>query len=117
MGLDTYSSKENLNWSGINLCGGMLSGTGAGSFRGKIYAEFIEAVTNESLYQKSIPNEIVEKMANKLAIYVKSNNSNTSKKWCKKEQINWPPTWDEVKSLAQWFKVAAKGRAEVLGWW
>ena len=120
MGLDTYANydkNKTLNWSGIELCGGILSGNGAGSFRGKVYANFIEEVTGESLYQESIPNETVKVMANKLDTYLKNNNGNTSRTWCSKALIDWPPNWEEVKSLAQWFKVAAKGGAKVNGWW
>ena len=120
MGLDTYavySKTKTLNWAGIELCGGMLSGNGSGSFRGKVYDDFIEAVTGESLYQESIPNKTVKKMADKLDTYVKNHNGNTSRKWCSEVILIWPPKWYEVKSLAQWFKVAANGGATVNGWW
>jgi len=117
MGLDTYSSRRDLNWIGIDLCGGMLSANGAASFRGKVYADFIEAVTNESLYQETIPNATVKDMAKKLILYVQVNDAKSSKKWCKGQIIDWIPTWDEVKSLTKWFKVVANGGAKVNGWW
>lgn len=121
MGLDTYASyseNKNLNWKGIELCGGILSGNGQGSFRGKVYADFIEAVTGESLYQESISNSVVKEMADKLATYVKVNNAKTHKKWCIEENVTtWEISWKDAKHLAQWFKVAAKGGATVDGWW
>lgn len=51
----------------LNLCGGMLSSNGEGSFRGKVYDSLIEAVTGESLYQEGIEAEIVSKMATVLS--------------------------------------------------
>lgn len=40
---------DDLPWPG-GLCGGMLSGNGDSSFRGKAYANYFEAVTGRSLY-------------------------------------------------------------------
>lgn len=40
------------------LCGGMLSGDGAsGSFRGKVYAPFVEEVGGKSLYEDYTPDD------------------------------------------------------------
>jgi hypothetical protein len=74
MGLDNYwmKSKEEpgVIEGNFNICGGMLSGNGNDSFRGKVYHRFIEDVTEESLYGDRetgiIPNEIVKKMAEDL---------------------------------------------------
>ena len=49
----------------IELCGGMYSG-GAGSFRGKVYWEFILELTGESLLQEWIPPDVVARMADAL---------------------------------------------------
>ena len=38
----------------LTLCGGMLSGNGQGSFRGKVYEDVIKSITGVSLYQ-SLP--------------------------------------------------------------
>ena len=37
----------------LKLCGGILSGNGDGSFRGKVYAQFIEDISGVSLYGDS----------------------------------------------------------------
>jgi hypothetical protein len=74
MGLDNYwmKSKEEpgVIEGNFNICGGMLSGNGNDSFRGKVYHRFIEDVTEESLYGDRetgiIPNETVKKMAEDL---------------------------------------------------
>ena len=74
MGLDNYwmKNKEELGTieGEINVCGGMLSGHGNDSFRGKVYHRFVEDVTEVSLYgdrdTNEIPIETVKKMADDL---------------------------------------------------
>ena len=74
MGLDNYwmKSKEEpgIIEGNFKICGGMLSGEGNDSFRGKVYHRFVEDVTEVSLYGDletyEIPNEIVKKMADDL---------------------------------------------------
>jgi hypothetical protein len=48
--------------AGIELCGGAYSG-GRGSFRGKVYAEFVLELTGESLYDEWLAPETVARMA------------------------------------------------------
>jgi len=74
MGLDNYWMKNKEEAGHIDgdfkICGGMLSGNGNDSFRGKVYHRFVEDVTNVSLYGDpetgEIPNETVKKMADDL---------------------------------------------------
>ena len=70
MGLDNYwmKNKEELGEveGEFKICGGMLSGNGNDSFRGKVYFRFIEDVCNENLYDEMIPNETVKQMADDL---------------------------------------------------
>lgn len=77
MGLDNFVSRSPgepvlapederaLTESGISLCGGFHS-DGVTSFRGKVYAVFVEAVTGESLYRDWLPPETVAVMAAEL---------------------------------------------------
>jgi len=109
MGLDTYSSNNKLNYVGLNLCGGMLSATGQGSFRGKVYNDFIEDITGESLYQEEISETIVKEMANKLVKFAQLVTLSKIKRW--------DITIEEVQDLARWFQVTAEGNAKVYGWW
>lgn len=44
----------------LELVGGMLSGHGAKSFRGKVYAEFIKSATGVSLYNPELHPRTVE---------------------------------------------------------
>ena len=74
MGLDNYwmKNKEELGTieGEFKICGGMLSGNGNDSFRGKVYHRFVEDVTEVSLYgdrdTNEIPLETVKKMADDL---------------------------------------------------
>jgi len=76
MGLDVYAQRgpeEDLTEDDerafeaaeISLCGGILSGA-AGSFRGKVYARLVDAITGENLYQEWIPPERVTRMCEAL---------------------------------------------------
>jgi hypothetical protein len=74
MGLDNYwmKNKEELGHvdGDFKICGGMLSGSGNDSFRGKVYHRFVEDVTGVSLYgdreTNEIPIETVKEMADDL---------------------------------------------------
>ena len=74
MGLDNFWKKSK-DEAGViegefNICGGMFSGSGNDSFRGKVYNRFVEDVTEVSLYgdrdTNEIPLETVKKMADDL---------------------------------------------------
>lgn len=71
MGLDNFwempEGKEDPSFDPpLNLCGGMFSGHGSGSFRGKVYNGIVEAVTGVSLYEDKILNRKVKAMAKAL---------------------------------------------------
>jgi hypothetical protein len=63
MGLDTYAVKptpedglyppaDRDHFAGVgSLTGGIFSGNGSGSFRGKVYDMLVEEATGQSLYQ------------------------------------------------------------------
>jgi len=60
MGLDCYFREEKpVKFKTTGLCGGIMSGDGSdGSFRGKVYAEIVDAVTEGriSLYTEDMPS-------------------------------------------------------------
>ena len=73
MGLDNYweapkgTSLEELTFDPpLRLCGGLFSGHGDGSFRGKVYSGIVEAITGVSLYEDKIDNTTVCQMADAL---------------------------------------------------
>jgi hypothetical protein len=73
MGLDNYWRKD--EWQTIDqkptpdldkrLMGGLLSGHGNGSFRGKVYNDFVKEMSAHTLYKDQCPRE-VKKIANLL---------------------------------------------------
>lgn len=65
MGLDNYwkdGDKDGTVKGEFLVCGGICSGNGNESFRGKVYSGIIEAVTGTSLYEDEIPNSEVLRM-------------------------------------------------------
>jgi len=92
------------------LCGGLFSGNGAGpSFRGKVYNDIIENLTEVSLYQEEIPNETVRNMADTLGLLLVTG---INARQCKKLGI----TVEEFEALAKWFLVVANNNGVVVGW-
>jgi hypothetical protein len=86
-----------------------MSGHGGGSFRGKVYSTFIEDVSGESLYQKEIPNETVEKIADALEDY----------EWDGTEPDSYwaPDDRGGFEALCQMFRYYADEGAYLVGWW
>jgi hypothetical protein len=101
MGLDNYwmkSKEEAGNIEGeFKVCGGIFSGNGNDSFRGKVYSRFIEDVTDEDLYQGMIPNETVKKMADDL----------DSTEWRDSYIQNYDIVEEEFKDLVRMFRLHA----------
>lgn len=121
MGLDTYAvvvknsgeykiaSRKPFASIPPVLVGGLLSGNGDGpSFRGKVYNDYVQEVTGESLYQEFIPTEKVKEMANKLEEAVKER---------KFAEVTNPVSAEEAHALTQWFRVCAENGYAVIGWW
>ena len=66
MGLDNYW-KENQDTNGniqgtFKVCGGICSGNGNDSFRGKVYNSIIQEITGISLYQETISSDQIKTM-------------------------------------------------------
>jgi hypothetical protein len=119
MGLDTYASRspedlvlteEDLQAfadAQIELCGGIFSGEG-GSFRGKVYAELILDITDESLYQEWIPPDTVHKMYRSLAAYELLLLQDGKANGCSDV---------EIPDLRKFFKVCSDRGLGLIGWW
>lgn len=120
MGLDTlaYHEKERtpLDDSLFGhippvLVGGMFSGNGNGaSFRGKVYSDFVEHATGESLYQETIPNLTVHKMVAALEDFLQK--FPEEKTYEKMDMSK-----NQAEALLAWFKVVANNNGEIVGWW
>ena len=92
----------------LHLCGGMCSGNGQSSFRGKVYAELIEGVTGYSLYEEKLMNGEVCRIASQL--------ENTP--WSEaKEHDTWDITEEEYEDLKRMFRAYADAGAILLSWW
>ena len=115
MGLDTYAYHKNAEgksemmpddlFQGVgSLCGGLFSGGGA-SFRGKVYAGFLDNAIGLDLYQEE--NHDVEGVADRLVNWCDSNPdlefSGISR--------------GEIRALAAWFRVVERNGGFVVGWW
>jgi hypothetical protein len=94
----------------LHLCGGLCSGHGQGSFRGKVYNYFIENTTGQTLYAEVIDNIKVQDMAKKLQIYLDTQNLNDLTELYGLEIF-------ELKDLCQMFNTYAKVGATLHGWW
>ena len=110
MGLDSFwelpDTQPDIHFDPeINLCGGMFSGMGEGSFRGKVYELIVESITGESLYQKEIPNVTVRAMVDKFdsATFTEGN--------------TWGIDEQEFNDLVRMFRAYANAGAVLKGWW
>ena len=113
MGLDSFwvdAEGKSASVEGkFEICGGMLSGHGNDSFRGKRYAGFIQESTGVSLYQESIPASVVKEMAEKLVNLTWANKQTLM---CNQELYE-----QEINDLIKMFKLHADSGHEIRGWW
>ena len=108
MGLDNYWVKpgeQDVCQLGTehHVCGGMFSGNGNGSFRGKVYDRLVEDITDVSLYTDRISNEQVREMAKKLA------------------ETQFDPKWDieevEWNGLVAMFQEYSEAGCDLVAWY
>jgi hypothetical protein len=125
MGLDTIAYKEFSNGEHVEADSEWFTGTEELSrgimavgdtgnlawIRGKVYAHFLEQISGVSLYQESISNETVWKIANSLKTY----NDNPLKYSDVFFTYNLPKR--ELKTLERWFFIAAERGCYLHGWW
>jgi hypothetical protein len=114
MGLDSFwklpSAETPLFEPELHLCGGIFSGNGEGSFRGKVYNYFIENSTGQTLYAEVIDNIKVKDMAMKLQEYLDTHNLDDFTELYSMEI-------SELKDLCRMFKTYADAGATLHGWW
>ncbi len=114
MGLDNIW-KKNKEENGViegdfKICGGVFSGHGNDSFRGKVYDRFVEDVTGVSLYGDpetfEIPNETVKQMADDLEAV----------EWRDSYITNYDIEKQEFKDLVKMFRLHADAGHYLLAW-
>jgi hypothetical protein len=113
MGLDSFwcdaNGKEAKIEGHFDICGGMLSGHGNSSFRGKRYSEFVEETTGVSLYQEEIPAQTIKDMAEKLQ----------QLSWVEKQQflLKYDFSDKELSDFIQMFSEHSQQDHQLKGWW
>lgn len=113
MGLDSFwevpeGTKEPTFDPPLRLCGGMFSGHGKGSFRGKVYYSAIQEVSGVSLYQERMEPGDVKRIADALAAY------EPTEEWLERHNILSMKEWND---LVRMFRGYADVGASLLGWW
>jgi uncharacterized protein CbrC (UPF0167 family) len=93
----------------LHLCSGMLSGNGSdGSFRGKVYASFMDQIAGLDLYQEEIEHEVIENTSRYLDKLTYTDS------WMVKYDLS----EQEFEDLRTLFKAAADiPNCVLLGWW
>lgn len=128
MGLDIFAvqviNAPAEDFKDINLCGGVFSGTGDSSFRGKVYNSFIEWVTGDeqTLYKESIDSDSVKEIRNQLSLFFVENKDpekaqNLLDDLNNRGIIDYSITVDEVCNLLKFFDVCVEKGYTLHGWW
>jgi hypothetical protein len=115
MGLDNIwkkSKDENGFIEGeFKICGGVFSGHGNDSFRGKVYARLVEDITGVSLYGDpetfETPNETVKQMADDL----------DATEWRDSYIQNYDIEKQEFEDLVRMFRLHADAGHYLLAWY
>jgi hypothetical protein len=123
MGLDTYASRspgdveltaedeQAFEQAAIGLCGGMISGDGCSSFRGKVYLDVVDRVAGASLGAEWTLAEEVREIA---AAFEHCDPARVA------EESNgdpYPVVEAEVLALRRFFSLCAERGLGLIGWW
>jgi hypothetical protein len=119
MGLDNYAARslgdielseqdrKAFQDANIELCGGLFSGND-GSFRGKVYANYVLEVTGESLYEPWLPPETLRKMYDAMVAYQRTPEQDAD--------VMVPTAFEHVE-LCKFFKVCFERGLGLVGWY
>jgi hypothetical protein len=123
MGLDSYASRspgdieltvgdeQAFMVAGIELCGGLQSGDGGSSFRGKVYLDVVDRVADATLMAEWIPPEEVREIA---AAFERCDPARVAEE---SEGDHYPATESEVVNLTRFFSLCAERGLGLVGWW
>ena len=121
MGLDTIAYKEFRNGEHVEADSSLFEGTeelvrgimgGSLSWiRGKVYAHLVEEVSGVSLYQESISNEHVYRIADALEDLNRNPEKYSSLVFYYNLDRN------HLKKLERWFRIAADNGCYLCGWY
>ena len=127
MGLDNFACTrdsdggftvmDNSLFNSNRLCSGICA-MNNNSFRGKVYNDYVEYVTGQTLYASVIPEEVVKKMADKLTKFVdhflKQNPDHLA---FEVTESIYGVDLSEAEMLSDWFNAVANNNGVILGWW
>ena len=119
MGLDSYFGRfvngtleedEDIQWPEVNLTGGIMSGHGDGSFRGKVYEDMFAAMTGDTLYHAKQSSEWVQQMSIAMIKFTADEQrlELLTNEWHDK---------DHILGFVAMFACAAHNNLEYVGWW
>jgi hypothetical protein len=123
MGLDTYASRSPgdikltaedrlaFEQAAIELCGGIMSGDGGSSFRGKVYLDAVDRVADASLGAEWIPPEEVRDIA---AAFERCDPARVV---ADSKDDRYPVSEVEVRELRRFFRLCAERGLGLIGWW
>ncbi len=123
MGLDSYASRspgdvdltvgdeQAFLVAGITLCGGIESGDGGSSFRGKVYLDVVDRVAGASLMEEWIPPAEVREIADAFERCDSARVAEESK------GDHYAATEAEIESLRRFFRICAERGLGLIGWW
>jgi hypothetical protein len=101
----------------LNLIGGIFSGFGDDSFRGKAYANIITQVSDVNMYQEVMPNKEVKEIASSLEELSDEDLAELLRQ-------DWGYNSDEreyllkhAQDLKKMFRAFADHNAVLMGWW
>lgn len=101
----------------LRLCGGLFSGNGFRSFRGKVYAGLIEAITERSIYE-DYDNEHVRSIADKLEAWLLEHKDNVDDALSELEDdYGYSCPESEFRDLVRMFRTYADAGAELVAWY
>lgn len=110
MGLDNFWVSEDRQPARVNgewcVCGGMCSGHGNDSFRGKVYDSLVEAASGYSLYREYIDPATVRLIADSLSTMTYEEAKTHTDRLCE----------DEYRSLKAMFRAHADAGHALTRW-
>lgn len=123
MGLDTYASRspgdvvltaedeQAFAAAAVELCGGMMSGDGGSSFRGKVYLDVVERVAGTSLMEEWIPPEEVA------AVWAAFDRCDPARVAAESTDDHYPASEIEIRALRTFFGICTARGLGLVGWW
>lgn len=123
MGLDTYASRspgdvaltaedeQAFAQAAVALCGGIVSGDGGWSFRGKVYLDVVERVAGTSLMEEWIPPEEVA------AIWAAFDRCDPAQVALESNGDRYPAAEIEIRALRTFFGICAARGLGLIGWY